>query len=241
MNAGAPARRKAAWLHLALGAALGASVLGPMCWVWYSRALFSLVANARLALVLAVLAVLLGALAGLLFSGRRAIAIAQLVVLSGCALVLYLHRPVYLVFTLDRFDLVLAKDLDPRDLARATRPEFTRRPLDGPRTVAALPPADPGAVQRILDQALGGGKDLQMYPEYYVPYDGQARVALRRARPVDGILGRGGGAIARWLACEGRAQASIRFLSLRAGRRDGVVLLDAANGMPLGIVAVDPW
>lgn len=232
--------RKAAGLHLALGVAIGALVLGPMLWLWYPRALLSLVGNARLALALAILAALLGPLAAVRSSRRRAIAIAQLIVLAGCALALALHRPVYLVFNVDRFDLVLAKDLDPRDLAKAG-PAYARRPLEGPRTVAVLPPADPAAVQRILDQALDGGKDLQMYPEYYVSYEGRARAALARASRVDAILGRDGGALLRWLAARDREPGSVRFLPLRAGKRDGTVLLDAASGMPLGIVPVDPW
>ncbi len=238
--------RASAVLHLLLGAALYGLALAPMLFVWYPRPLFTAAGSARIALLVAVIGVLLGpALAALLARtgkrGLKAIAAAQLLVLAGCALTLYLQRPVYLVFTIDRFDLVLAKDLDPRDLAKASEPEFARRPLTGPRYVAALPPGDPAMVQRILDQALGGGKDLQMHPQHYVPYAGQAQRALGRAKPIAVLNGRDVGALARFEASTGRSGASVRFLPLRAPNRDGIVLLDAQSGMPLGILLVDPW
>ena len=169
------------------------------------------------------------------------IAVVQTFVLAGCALALYVQRPVYLVFTIDRFDLVLAGDLDPRDLAKAARAEFQRRPLGGPEYVAALPPADPAEAQRILVGSLDAGKDLQAYPQHYVPYAQEARNALRRAKPVDAIRAPGSGKLARHLESIGRAPASVRFLPMRARKEDGIVVLDAVSGLPLAILLVDPW
>jgi hypothetical protein len=165
----------------------------------------------------------------------------QLFVLAGCALALYVQRPVYLVFTVDRFDLVIARDIDPRDLARASQPEFQRRPLGAPRYVAALPPTDPVEVQRILLSALEGGKDLQAYPQHYVPYAQAAKIALARAKPLSAARAKDPAAVDGYLAASGRTEGSVRFLPLRARKKDGMVLLDAVSGLPLEILPVDPW
>jgi hypothetical protein len=170
----------------------------------------------------------------------RLLLAAQGIALAGCALALYVQRPVYLVFTNDRFDLVLARELSPRDLAKA-KGEFMRRPLGPPIYVAAPTPADPAETQRILNIALGGGKDLQAYPQHFVPYAGEARNALKRAKPLAGILARDDGSLQRYLESSGRAAESVRYLPLRARKKDGVVLLDAATGSPLQVLLIEPW
>lgn len=226
-----------------------AAVLLPMLLVWYPRPLFDAAGTARLPCFVALAAVLLGPLAGFVAARRgrphsrarsKAIAIAQVVVLAGCALALYVQRPVYLVFTVDRFDLVLARDISPLDLAKATG-EFARRPIGGPEYVAAIPPADAREAQRILDIALDGGKDLQAYPQHYVPYQQQARNALKRAKPLGTLGERDAGPLQRYLDASGRTPESLRFLPLRARKRDGIVLLDADSGLPLQVLLVEPW
>ena len=242
-----PSRR---WLlQLRLGATLSAAVLAPMLLVWYPRPLFEAAGTARLPVFLAVVAVLLGPLVIFVRNrpgkvvtkpALRSITVAQLIAVAGCALALYVQRPVYLVFNVDRFDLVLAKDIAPQDLAKA-KGEFMRRPLSSPEYAAVVQPADTREGQRILDIALGGGKDLQAYPQHFVPYGQQASNALKRAKPLDTIRNKDPDAVQGYLASSGRAEVSIRVLPLRAKKRDGVVLLDAQSGMPLGVLLVDPW
>ena len=221
-----------------------------MVLVWYARPLFAAAGTGRIPVFLAIVAVLAGPLfvflairAGRALPKSRVLAIAalQAVVAAGCALALYVQRPVYLVFTVDRFDLVLARDIAPQDLAKVTNPVFSRRPLGAPEYAAALAPSDPGEARRVLDAALEGGKDLQAYPQYYVAYASHALNALRRSKPVGAILERDAGKVARYLESVGRAQDSVRYLPLRARSRDGVVLLDASTGIPLEVLLVDPW
>ncbi len=96
------------------------------------------------------------------------IAVLQLAALAYGIHALYLTRPVYLVFTIDRFDLVAAKDLAPADLEKVTRPEFRQIGLGRARYIAAQAPRDAGEKLKVTMTALSG-KDLQMYPQYYVP------------------------------------------------------------------------
>lgn len=236
-------------LHVRLSVLVTAAVIVPMLLTWYPRPLFEAAGTATLPSLLAVLAAVLGPLVHYVRArkGRpltpaalRLVVIAQGVALAGCALALYVQRPVYLTFTVDRFELVLARDLSPRDLAKASG-QFQRRPLWGPVYAAAVQPSNPAEVKRIIDDTLEGGKDLQAYPQHYVPYSQQAANALKRAKPLAPILERDPEMLKRFLESTGREAASVRFLPLRARKKDGVVLLDAATGAPLQVLPIDPW
>lgn len=242
-------RWKASGIHLLLSAAIAVAVLTVMLLVWYPWPLFEAAGGSRLVFILVGVDVTLGPLITLIIfkSGKpglkfdlTVIALVQLAALAYGVHTVYLARPVYLVFTIDRFDLVTAKDLDPEDLAQVTQAQFKRPPLGRPRYIAAVLPEDPAQRNKILETSLAG-KDLQMYPQHYVPYEHEAPNALKRAKPVDVLLKRDPDAVQRYLSSAGRSKESVRFLPLRAQEKDAAVLLDATSGVPLDIVLVEPW
>jgi hypothetical protein len=242
-------RWRASGIHLLLSAAVAAAMLAFMLTVWYPRPLFEAAGGDRLIFILVAVDVTLGPLITLIIfkAGKRGlkfdlavIAMVQLSALAYGMHTVYLARPVYLVFTRDRFELVSAKDLDPEDLHKATHPEFDHLPLGRPRYIAALSPSDRNGREKILMSSLGG-KDLQMFPQYYVPYEQEIGNALARAQPLATLLGRDTERVQRGLESAGRSQEAVKYLPLRASQVDGAVLLDAKTGAPLGIVLVDPW
>ena len=242
-------RWKASAIHLLLSIAIAAAVLTAMLLLWYPWPLFEAAGGSRLVLILVGVQVTLGPLLILIIfkPGKPGlkfdlvvIALVQLVALAYGVHTVYLARPVYLVYTIDRFDLVTAKDLDPQDLAQVTDPRFARPPLARPQYIAAVLPKDPVQRAKILDTAVAG-KDLQMYPQHYVPYEREVPNALAHARPLDLLLERDAQAVQRVLQSAGREPRSLRFLPLRAPRKDGAVLIDAATGTPVDIVLVEPW
>ncbi len=166
--------------------------------------------------------------------------VVQALAMAGGLFAVFLARPAYLVFTLDRFDLVPANEISARDLADTRDERFRRRPLDGPAYVAAVLPRDERERQRILESSFEG-KDLQRFPQYYVAYLGEAAAALKRAKPLAAVHAKAPEAIERELARLGRLPDSVRVLPLRAKKKDGLVLLDASSGVPLSILLVDPW
>jgi len=241
-------RWKASAIHLLLSATIAVAVVAFMLTLWYPWPLFEAAGGSELILILVGVDVTLGPLITLIIfkAGKKGlrfdltvIALLQLGALAYGVHTLYLARPVYLVFTLDRFDLVTAKDLDPKDLAEVTREEFRRPPLGRPRYVAAVFPGDPAKKARILETSVVG-KDLQMYPQYYVPYSEQAQSAARAAKSLS-ILKRNPEAINGYLSSSGRSQDAVRFLPLSAPSKDGIVLLDAVSGEPLQILLINPW
>jgi hypothetical protein len=242
-------RWKASGIHLLLSAVIASGVLAIMLAVWYPWPLFEAAGGSRLVFILAGVDVTLGPLITLIIfkSGKKGlkfdltvIALLQLTALAYGIHTVYLARPVYLVFTVDRFDLVTAKDLDPADLAKVTLAQFKRPPLGRPRYAAAVLPDDPDEKARILSTSLQG-KDLQMYPQHYVPYEPLAQNALKRAQPLTKLLRLDAGTVQRYLKSAGRSQESVKYLPLRAPQKDGAVLLDAVSGAPLGILLIEPW
>lgn len=242
-------RWKASGIHLLLSAGIASAVLALMLAVWYPWPLFEAAGGSRLVLILVCVDVTLGPLITLIIfkSGKpglkfdlTVIALVQLAALAYGVHTVYLARPVYLVFAVDRFDLVTAKDLDPEDLAKVTRVEFKRPPIGRPRYIAAVLPDDPDERARILGTSFAG-KDLQMYPQYYVPYAQEEANALKRAKPLNVLLERDPDAVRGYLSAAGRTEDSVRYLPLRAPQKDGAVLLDAGSGAPLDIVLVEPW
>lgn len=242
-------RWKASGIHLLLSAAIAAAVLTFMLTVWYPWPLFEAAGGRVLIFILVSVHVTVGPLITLIIfkTGKKGlkfdltvIALMQLAALAYGIYILYLARPVYLVFTVDMFQLVTAKDLDPKDLAKVTRSEFQPSLLARPRYVAAIFPADPALKAKVLDTSLAG-KDLQMYPQYYVSYSEQAQNALLKAKSVSIMLKRYPEAMQHHLSSSGRSEDSVKYLPLGATAKDGIVLLDAVSGTPIEIVLVDPW
>jgi len=242
-------RWKAAGIHLLLSAAIIGGVLLVMLRLWYPSPLFEAAGGKRLFFILAAVHVTVGPLITLIIfkSGKKGLAfdLAVIALMQAAALaygvhIVYLARPVYLVFTVDRFELVTAKDLDPADLALVTRPEFKQPGPGRPRYIGVVAPSSPEERLKVTMTALSG-KDLQMYPQYYVPYAEVAQTALNRAEAVEKLLAREGETVESALAHLGRAVRSVRYLPLRAKSEDAAVLLDAVSGDPVGTVLVDPW
>ena len=243
-------RWKAAGIHLFLSCAIAGAMLAFMLTVWYPWPLFEAAGGNELIFILVGVDVVLGPLITLIIfkAGKRGlrfdltvIALVQLTALAYGIHIVYLARPVFLVFTIDRFELVTAKDLDEKDLAKVKRSEFQPTPLGRPRYVAAVFPSDPAEKARVVETSVVG-KDLQLYPQYYVPYSEQARAALQRAKSIDNMIKRDPEKmIKRYLSSSGRSDDSVRYLPLSSPEKDGIVLLDATSGAPIDILLVNPW
>lgn len=242
-------RWKASGLHLLISAAIAGTLVAIMLTVWYPWPLFDIAGGSGLMIILVGVDVVLGPLITLIIfrAGKKGlkydimmIAALQIAALAYGVHAVFAVRPVYLVYTIDRFDLVTAIDLEDEDLANAKLEEFRRLPLGRPKYVAASMPQDPTERQKILESGLAG-KDINLFPQYYVPYDVQAKVAAGKAKPIGKLQDRDPIAVREFLASSGRTPDSLRYLPLRYRRGDGAVLLDATTGMPVKILKIDPW
>ncbi len=239
--------------HLLISVAIGAAVLAAMILVWYPPPFFEATGGTGLVMLMIGVDVTLGPLLttavfnpakglGKLKFDLAVIGCCQIAALAYGIHVMYTARPAYLVFAVDRFDLVMANTIPPAELAKAS-PPWHRLPMGRPPTVGARIPDDPKLKDESLFLALGG-VDLTQQPRFFVPYAEVARDAARKGREL-AELKRGNPdraeAIDAIVRASGRAESELRFLAARAPNRDFAVVVDAADGAIVDMTIARPW
>lgn len=241
-------RWQAAALHAALSVAIGAVAFALMLGVWFPGELFRIAGGSTLILLLVGVDVALGPLLTLVVfdPAKRLLKLdlaligaVQLAALLYGTFVMFEARPAYVVFVVDRFDVVSTVDLDAAARAAAPRPEFRGVHLGRPRLAAAEMPADPAARNAVVMAALSG-VDLLLTPRYWVPYAEARDHVLARARALDDIRrvdpATNGPVLDAALARLGRTSDSLRALGVKAKQGEAVMLIDAATGDPVEMV-----
>jgi hypothetical protein len=244
-------RWQAAPFHLAISAVVAAAVVVAMLLVWYPRPYFHAAGGLTLLVLLIGVDVVVGPLLTLIVydPGKKHLKydLAVIVTLQVAALVyggwiMFDARPVYVAFAGDRFELVEANAIDPRDLARAA-PPFHELPLSGPRIVGTRLPADPKALDTLRHAAMVGGS-IGVFPQHYIPYRTVSRTVVSRASPLAALRRKqpdAAGEIDRVVSASGKPETALRYLPLAARHGDMAVIVDAIDGAVVGVAAVDPW
>ena len=244
MAARALSRWQASGLHLLLSAALAAALLVPVLDLWFPGPLFQAVGVPRLLYVLVAVHVAIGPLLTLLVfkSGKPGmkfdlvvIGALQLAALAYGFSVVSLSRPAFIVFVVDRFELVPAGELPSAELQDARYEEFRSVPWNGPRLAAADLPQDPEERQRLIRLA-PAGLDVQHFPRYYVPYAERRLQVLAHAFPLAGLREtepETAKAVQAWVAATGAKEGNVRVLMLRARVAWVAVLVDPETAQPI--------
>jgi hypothetical protein len=241
-------RWQAAGIHASISAAIGALALVLMLAVWYPGELFRIAGGSTLIVILVGVDVVLGPLLTLVVfdPAKRllkldlaVIATTQLVALAYGTFVMFEARPSYLVFVVDRIDVVSAIEVDAAARADARRDEFRDINLGRPMLVAAVMPTDPAERNEVV-AAAAGGVDLMLTPRYWVPYAEAKAQVLARARPLADIRkvdpAVNGPVLDAALAALGRPAESLRALGVKAKDGEAVMLVDATTGEPVEMV-----
>lgn len=249
-----PSRLRAFAIHLSISALIAAVVVSTMYFVWYPEPLFDAMGGNDLALIVVGVDVVVGPLVTLIvFNPAKArrvlradlavIALAQLGALAYGVHIVAVARPIYVVFSVDRFDVVSANDLFKEDLDKVKRPEFRGLPWGRPRIISVAMPETSEEQLRVIQWA-ASGFDLQVFPQYYRSYAELAPLALKRSHPLTDLRRRradDAAEIDATLGALGRQAGELRYLPLKARKRDMVVLLDGRTGEVAGYLRVNPW
>lgn len=244
-------RSRAALTHLWPSLLVLAGFAGLLLLVWYPYPFRQFAQSDKFAIALILSAAVIGpAMTWLVYKPGKhgllldlvVISLIQLAAFGWGALSLYHNRPYFMVFTVDRFEVLSGRDVD---FAWIRDARFLDKPLAGPVLLFANMPTDPAAYQKLLREVMFEGKpDLQFRPEFWSLYaDRKAPVLqksgpladLRHNRPdskdaIDRLVNRHGGDIGR-----------LRFVP--ALFRDGqfTVVLDAATGDVVDALQISPW
>jgi len=197
-----PFRIKAFAVHLLASASALTLVLGLLYLGWYHWPGWYLTEVGKVLLIMCAVDVLLGPTLTLIVASpgkaRRVfardvaiIATVQLAALIYGTVTLWMGRPLYYTFSLDRLETVQASDLSQDEIARAREenPALAPHWYSRTRWVWAPLPDDPEKAAEIVKGAtLGSGQDIIQMPRYFKPWEG-ARPALRaRLTSLDDII-----------------------------------------------------
>ena len=245
-------RWKAACLHLVLSALIALTLVLLVVSVWYPAPYFAAMGGATLLRLLIGVDVVLGPVITLIiFDAKKprlkfdlaAIVALQVAALAAGAFIMFDARPVFAVFTGDRFEVVPANSIDDASRARAAA-EFASLPLGGPRVVGAHLPSDARERADVSMSALQGGPDIAYLPHLFHSYAEVAVDAGRRARPLSQLARRGPDdalLVRGYVDRSGRAEASVGFLPVRARNQDFAMIVDRKTGAIVGSLRINPW
>lgn len=153
---------------------------------------------------------------------------------------LYSQRPVYIAFIKEHFEIVPLGTIDIKELKdQSLYPGLLR----GPRVVFVERPTGDTA-QQIMLQALGGGKDVHLLPEYYRPFEEnlpavrERTVALEKLRKERPEAAR---AVEETLRELGKKEAEVLLYPVMAHAQEGAMLLDRTSGDVLKYLEIVIW
>ncbi len=178
-----PSSRITAFLiHLAVSALVALLTLALVFFVWYPGPLADAVGVKEIFLLILGVDVVIGPLMTLVVykRGKKTLKfdLATIVVLQLCAFFYGLNavaegRPAWLVFNVDRFDLVRVNELDGRNID-AAKPEYRRASWVGPQWVAARLPESVDERNTLTLEGVFAGLGLPQQPKYYLPLQDEA-------------------------------------------------------------------
>jgi len=167
---------------------------------------------------------------------------AQIVALVYGVFVVAGSRPVYVSFTVDRLEVVTAREFTEDELAAARKPEYATLSFTGPRLVATeVPPADNNDA---LFEAVMKDNDVYLRPKFFARYETQLAGIRDHAKPIADLTKRKPDGIPL-------VEAAMRDVKIPAERvrwlpvhhRTGfwTALIDIDDGKPVAYVDLDPY
>ena len=244
-------RAKAALIHLAASAIVVGAILAIVYFAWYPGATFVIAGATSIVILLVGVDLVLGpSLTLLVFKPGKpglkfdlaAIAVIQLAALAYGAFTLYAERPYYLVYVVDRFNLVPEGAIDKSQLRFE---ELHTKPFADVIRVFARLPEDRAELARFNESVFFEGRpDLDGRPEYWEPYAAGRDYVRSRIRPLDALRPATAAERDSIDAAKrrfGREHQRLGVVPVGARGDDMAMLMDADTAEPLDVLPVDPW
>lgn len=155
---------------------------------------------------------------------------------------LYVMRPYFMVFAVDRFEILALREVN---LQGITDMRFLDKPARGPILLYATMPTDKQTYQRLLKEIMFDGKpDLPFRPQFWSLYKDRQQEALKRSHPVDWLRfsrPESIDAINELVMKHGGDINRLNFAPATGRGGDFAVILDAESGEIVDGLIIDPW
>lgn len=242
---------RAFFLHTLISVAIVMPVCCITFFVWYPQPYFRIVDAWYLIAILVSVNFIAGPLLTLIVfrSGKPGltfdlyfIGLVQLAALGYGTTVIYQERPYFLVFAVDRFEILPKKDVD---IAAIRFEALNHKPFIGTVPVIARLPEDPEELSDFTAGVIFDGRpDLERRSEYWHPYADYALEVADAAQALDELL-TGEPEVVRLASASfekfGRDHARLGFLPVVGRTSDHSMVLDLETGEQLEILPVDPF
>ncbi|WP_339675125.1 TfpX/TfpZ family type IV pilin accessory protein [uncultured Zhongshania sp.] len=152
-------------------------------------------------------------------------------------------RPVFLVFTADRYVVVSAGELTKQEIKQGTSPEFPKASFGGYRTVYVERISDPEKQMALIMSSLDGGRDLQHVVENYHPVSAHVPDVLAHAKTLAELEEKFpsiGEELSRELLSIERDKNDLLWLPVQAQKAFWTALVDKKTALPVGWLELDP-
>ena len=238
-------------IHLTASALVVGTLCAIIFVVWYPAPYFAAEGASNVLWILFGVDLILGPLLtlylfrprkpGLIFDLSVIVAI-QLAALVYGATVIYQERPYYLVFAVDRFEILAYWEVDSSMIEHE---ELRQKPFGGPILAVASIPEGQDEQQRLLQEILFEGKpDIERRPEFWSPYANRSADVIARATSLAELLDRNPGAraeIARLTDTLNTEIETLAYVPLIGKLTSFAFVIDAETAAPIDIISVDPW
>lgn len=245
-------RFKAAAVHLACSAAVLLLCAAVVFCGWYDWPVGSATGVESIFLMLLAIDLVLGpAVMWMIFDPRKKELKRDIVIvicLQAAALVygmnaLFSARPAYIVFAVDRFEIVHAGELS-QDRLAAAEPAYRELPVWRPQWISALRPEDPEERKKLMIGALSGDGDLHQLPRFYASYDRARNLSRSKAQDLSLLSTfnpEKSALVAATLAKHASHEGGVGYLPLKGRTQDLSVVVARSTGDVLEIVRLRPW
>ena len=222
-------------------------------WVWFPDPLQTMLGGWKLFGLVVGCDLILGPLISLvIFNSKKSrreltmdysiVAAVQLAALIYGVSVVANARPIYIVFSADRLEVITANEIDDADL-KAGKEGYRSRPKWGPELIATAVPRTGEEHNKALFDALAG-KDSPLLPRYYAPYESQLDAIQAHAQPLADLTQHHPDAIEPLTQAARKLNTSadqLRWLPAKHKRGFWTALLDAKTLRPVTYLPIDPY
>lgn len=240
---------KAFTVHLAISVIIVTLLISSIIYFWYPLDYLAITSFKEIALLIVSIDLVVGPILTFVVYNKNkkslrfdltVIAILQLSALTYGTYFLYKGHPVFLTYAKGSFTLVNAELATPE---KSKFEEYKINKLSSVKLAYAEIPKDAESKNKLLEESLKGGADLEERAEYYKPYNQHVSEIIANGLDINKVLTNKKLIAASPFILNKLKENANDFvlLPLEGSTGDAIIVLDRETAEPLTTLDIDPW